>query len=862
MLTVKNLKTEYISNPIGVALQGVRFSWQTDCDKRNQYQAAYQILVKDGEETAWDSGKVFCADTSGILYQGKPLRPRTKYLWQVKIFTNSGEESPFSALHSFETTLSALEWESAPFIGANTKGLPLLRKSFCLPDKTVVSGRVYVCGLGKYELSLNGNAVAKDLLNPLITRYHNRYLYNVYDVTALLQKGKNAFGVLLGNGYYAMHGNGVDWQKDKWANAPWADRPKCKLLCYIVYDDGTETLIATDESWKCAQSPLLVDEAYYGEEQDAGLQINGWNSAEFDDEAWQNAVRVAPPAGKAEPQLAESCSVIKTMPLKLLRCKENEYLFDVGQMTVGWVKLTLSGNCGDKAEVSYSEWLDENGNFDEKWLLSVWDFEGKKRHGQTDYFILNGDATETLVPHFQYKGFRYVRIRFAGDIKLENITAETVYADIAQTGKFACSDPFINRLHNACKNALSNNLHDYPSDTPVYEKMGYLADGYLTQEMAFYNFDAVKYYEKWARDIIDQAKDDGYIEQTAPMWDEDKENAPEWSVAIAVVPYQIYKLTGDKALLLECYEKAKKVFAYQIRLTDGFIATSMWGDHACNKDTIKRISATTALFYMANILAETAKLKNNLAEYEQYLATAKRMKSAFNARFFDENKGFYCENAGGGFALNAQVLPYAFGLVEDEKKALVESSIREYGQSLEGGIFAVKQLFPVLTDLGLEERLYDWVTANTPPSFGYWLSFGDESLWEQWFDFTRSRNHHMFGTVDEWLYKALAGLEITGGNALKIQPCFAKKLQWAKASVAINGGEAVCEWERKENATTLHLEIPFNTHATARLVKEKSARVYVNGADIASSKDIRLISNSDKEVVFEMGCGSYDFEMK
>lgn len=864
MLIIKNPQVEYLTNPICVPLERVRFSWMAEASTRDQRQNAYQILVKSEKnaEIVWDSGKTICDATAGITYNGKALRPRSKYFWQVKIWSDTGESSDFCAPQSFETTLSSQEWEEVKWIGANVKGLPLFRKNFTVEKKEITRARVYVSGLGFYELTLNGKQVSDEMLNPMVTRYHKKYFYNAYDITPLLNQGENVFGIMLSNGYYGMHDNGVEWQKSNWANAPWADKPKCKLLAFITYADGTQDVLSTDASWKNAESPILVDEAYYGEEYDARMIQKGWNKVGFDDSSWHTSYCVSAPQGQAEVQLAESCKIIEELPLYPLYQEENEYLFDTRKMTAGWVRITVHGNCGDEVEISYSEWLDEQGRLDQKYLLSEWNFAGRIRRPQTDYYVFRGEGEETFAPHFTYKGFRYVRIRTKGAVTLENAVAEVVHADLTETGGFACSDRFINQLHEACKNALLNNLHSYPSDTPVYENMGYLADGYLTQEMAHFNFNATKFYEKWSRDILDQAKENGYIEQTAPMWDEDKENAPEWSVAIAVVPYQIYRATGDKTTLLENYEKVKKVFAYQMSLTNDGIANSMWGDHvSASGHTMKEISPTAYLFYTANILSETAKLQGDEKEFEYYKAQADYIKRAFNARFYNEQKGYYQEDGNPEFILGAQILPYALGLADEAQKAKLTENVTKHADTFDGGIFSVKYLFPVLNEIGLENRLYEWVTAKTAPSWGYWLSFGDCSLWEQWYDFTRSRNHHMFGTVDEWMYKTLAGLEIQDCKTLRIKPFIAEELEWASAHTKLPSGKASCRWEKQDEELIIELEIPFNTIATVHVPKKAEACVYESGKSVEEQNDIQIVESKPTEVVLKIGSGKYKFLM-
>ena len=853
MLKINGARVEYLTNPICVPCKNLRFSWSVECDLRDQSQAAYQLLVWDEGGVVWDSGKVLSDTMVGVLYQGQPLFPRAKYFWKVKIWTKSGECSDFSAVQSFETTLSDEEWENAAWVGAETQGLPALRKTFTLSHKKITQARAYVCGLGVYQCWINGRLISDALLNPMITRYHKRYFYNAYDITNLLCEGENAVGILLGNGYYSMNDNGADWQKTNWATAVWADAPKCKTLLYITYADGTESVIATDESWKTAESCLHIDEAYYGEEQDNRLLKKEWTKVNFDDVEWKNAVLVKAPQGKPQPQLAEPCKVVKTLPLHLLKETENSYLFDTKEMTTGWAKLLVDGENGAEIEVSYSEWLDEDGDLSVKNLLGEWDFQGRKRLPQTDYFILRGEGEETLSPYFQYKGFRYVKISIKGKAMLKEAFVETVYADLTEIGQFSCSNDFLNRLNDACKNSLRCNLHSYPSDTPVYENLGYLADGYLTQKMAHFYFDATKYYEKWARDILDQVKENGYIEQTAPMWDEDKENATEWSVGAAIVPYQLYLATGDKTLLFEGYQKTKRVFDYQMSLTKDGIATSMWGDHiSVSGRTIKEISATAQLFYMANILAKTAKWQGQVRDYDNFQGKAEKIKEAFNARFYDEEKGYYHEVGNADFLLSAQVIPFALGLADEMQKQRLTENVTKCAGAFDGGIFGVKSMMSAMPEMGLNERLYAWVTEENYPSWGYFLSSGDGSLWEQWERTTRSRNHHMFGTVTEWLYQSLAGLELIDGQCMRIKPFFAEDLQWASASTNTLCGKAACRWERRADGIILSVEVPFNMRATVDLPLNRCVCAYKNG-------EMGEVLQGGK---FEIGSGNYVFLIK
>jgi len=78
---------------------------------------------------------------------------------------------------------------------------PMLRTEFSL-DAGVTAARLAICGLGYYELRLNGRKVGDRVLDPTVTQYDRRVRYATYDVTDALARGANAIGVVLGNGWY------------------------------------------------------------------------------------------------------------------------------------------------------------------------------------------------------------------------------------------------------------------------------------------------------------------------------------------------------------------------------------------------------------------------------------------------------------------------------------------------------------------------------------------------------------------------------------------------------------------------------------------------------------------------------------
>ena len=749
------------------------------------------------------------------------------------------------------------EWKNAAWIGAETNVAPYLRKAFVLPKK-VKKARIYVTGLGLYTLYLNGEKVGNGVLEQAVSQYHKRYFYSVYDVTDALQK-ENAIGVILGRGYYAILPNGRDWQVDNWAHAPWRDERKLRLQLRLEYEDGEE-IIGTDESWKYAESPILFDEPHYGEVYDARKEIAGWNVSNFDDSTWKNAVLRNAPQGKAEPTTIPAIKVAESItPIEKNCVGENRFVFDMGKVTSGWCALQVQGKRGGEVKIRYSERAFAVGNLDRAWRLEDSLFDGVLREGQTDYYILKGEGVESFEPRFTYKGFRFVEVTLPSETTLLSVEGKAVHTAVESVGKFVCSNEKINRIHELCRQSLLNNYHGYPSDTPVYEKLGYLADGFITQDAAAYNFDVASFYEKWAVDIRLQVKENGYVEQTAPMWDEEKENAPEWSLAMIFCPWQHYLFYGDCKILRDNYVAMQKVFAYQLSLEKNGEFSSMWGDHGGD---LRRLSPSAHMYAAACVLAEISALIQD-GKRGEYLQTAGKIKQNFERIFFDEKAGYYREEEG-VFHLNAQILPLAFGITPTERKAALWAIIQEKAkelQSLDCGILSLKYLFPMLAERGYIDLALRMILDEKYHSYGYLLSLGATTLWEFWNENSRSYDHHMYAAVDEFFYGELSGIrrEGVGFATLRFKPYLTQEITWCEGEIETPRGKARSAWKNGERAFVWEITVPANTTAAVYIPLQGENEVLESGKPIAQAEGVLSVEKEKDYLVCKVGAGNYAF---
>ncbi|HZH96266.1 MAG TPA: family 78 glycoside hydrolase catalytic domain, partial [Flavisolibacter sp.] len=461
---VKNLLCENKIDPVGITVMQPRLSWQLTSAKRNVMQTAYEIRVIADPATgnvgkeAWNSGRVNSSRSVHVPYAGSALQQGVKYKWRVRVWDNSGKASDLSAVAYWQVgLLNPSDWK-AKWIEVGyqedtiTRAAALFRKQF-VAGKKIKSAVAYITCHGLYEAFINGKRVGDYYLTPGWTSYNKRLQYQTYDVTNLINQGKNAIGVTLGDGWY----RGTFGYKD--SNNLYGKDLGLLFQLHINYEDGTSETVLSDESWKSSTGAVRYSEIYNGETQDARKEQPGWTTTNFDDSEW-SSVRVKNHT-KANLVPTENEPVKKQevfKPVKIVTTPEGDQVIDFGQNLVGWVVVKAKGKAGDKIVLSHAEVLDKKGNF----------YTANLRLArQQNTYILNGGAEETFEPHFTWQGFRYIQVAgVSGGLKAENFTAVALYSDMTRTGNFICSNPLVNQLQHNIEWSQKGNFIDIPTDCP------------------------------------------------------------------------------------------------------------------------------------------------------------------------------------------------------------------------------------------------------------------------------------------------------------------------------------------------------------------------------------------------------------
>jgi alpha-L-rhamnosidase len=877
--TVGRLQCEYLSDPIAIESEKPLLSWQLIDERRGKSQTAYRILaagdpalLSEGKADLWDSGVVASSQSVNVKYAGKAPVSRQQVYWKVRVWDEQGRPTAWSRVATWSMgLLQPSDW-TARWIGAmtdpdpssaQTHPAPWFRREFTV-GKTVLRAKAYICGLGFYEMYLNGQKVGDYALAPAVVNYDvrpltnlnyfyddrstQRTLYNTFDVTALLQEGTNTVGAVLGNGWYN--------QRDRRGEGDmWYDVPKLCLQLEITYTDGSSETVSTDESWKCTMAgPLLHDGIFTGERYDARLDLGAWHRSGYDDAAWQAALPVRPPTGRLRPQLAPPDRITRILkPAFKGRMNDSTYLYVLPEMISGWAEITVQGKAGDEIRMHFFGEEEEDFN-------------------QSDTYILKGGAPERWEPRFTWHAFRSVRV-VAREVEMngESLAVKVVHTDPAQTGSFACSNELFNRINASYILTQQGNFHgSISSDCPHRERLAYTGDGQVAVESALWSFDMTRFYRKWFNDMDDaRNRQTGYVPHTAPFGGGG--GGPAWGSAYLIMPWAYYCFYGDTTVLEQHYEGMRQWVEYLGTRTDGrgIVVREEprgWclGDW-CTPDRLELPEplVNTAYYCLsASLMAKVAAVTGNEADRLHFSALAGRIASDFHRVFFNPETRQYGDGRQG-----ANVFPLAFGIAPEDVRQDVFQSLTEQLESVEyhfdTGILATPLLLQVLTENGRADLACRLMNQRTAPGFAYLLDDAYSCLWETW-NGKASRDHPMFGSVVAWMYRSLAGIcfdeRRPGMKHILIAPQPAEDLTHVAASWESLYGTVSSEWRRSTDHFELTVEIPANTSATVRLPNRDNHPVSESGVPLAQAEGVSYLGQEDGCTVVDIVSGRYFFK--
>ncbi len=886
------LSCEYVVNPSVVDRLHPRLGWinQVTGDFRGMTQTAYQVRVASSESLLatpdlWDSGRVNSGRSNQVLYQGQELTSGQDCWWQVRVWDEQGLVSEWSKPAYWGMgILEATEWQ-AQWIGAPWQGeealpepgwpdapveqwpppAPYFRKEFEVTKK-IAQAKAYVTGLGYFEFYINGNKQGDEVLVPNQTNYGKRdylmetniplpddfeeykIMYLSYDITDRIKPGKNALGAIVGNGFY----NASKYWSGSYGS------PRFLGQIHLTYQDGTSEIIVTDDTWKAAKGPILMDMVFYGETYDARLEMPGWSEPDFDESGWQSSAIRDTPFGKLVAHTPYPDKVMEEIkPVSIERLDNGNHLVDFGVEVSGWARLNhIDGPQGQKIALKFISNTPSGENI----------------------YILNGSGNESYAPRFNWFVFSEVEVvNWPGELTEAHITAEAVNTYIERTAKFETSNELFNRINQIWQRSQLDNMHGgVASDCPHRERSPYTGDGQVACATVMHNFDARSFYHKWIGDVRGaQIKSTGYVPNCAP-WQPGCGGGVAWGAAVCIMPWEYYLHYGSEDILEENYQAMKGYVSYMSGWLDSDSIMHLqrtgrdgevlkWfnlGEWGCYEGQCPPDEMVHSYFFWkcTDILVKAAAVLGNAGDASAFSRIRSGIQNGFQRRFYDNSQGTFGDHGANVFALD-------MGVPEAELPRVVSSlkqNLLQNGGHVHTGIYGTRLLFEVLSDHGLNEMAYEALNKTTEPSFGFWLQDGATTTREFW-DNTGSHNHPMFGGGLTWFYRDLAGMQTDpmnpGYRHIIFKPKPVQEVSFVKYFNRTVFGDAGIHWQQQPGQFTMDITVPIGSSATVFIPAQEVDQVTESANPIPEAPLVELLGIDESGyLVCKVPSGVYHFK--
>lgn len=864
-MKLTQLRVCNLSRPLGFQMGTLSFSWKVEDagEAKKQKWARIRLFEEEGGGCVYDSGEAADADSLDFPVDAE-LLPRTRYRYQIRVMADNGVSA--SASESFETGKMQEAWAASWITADMDADTPaVLAKTFTA--KKTEAARLYICGLGVYEVYINGKKAGEEYLAPGYHSYDFHLQVHTYEVSDLIRDGENEIQVWLADGWYrgrlGFDGGFTDVYGDR-----------CCAIAELYTNDGL--LLVTDESWRSKESPAVFSNIYDGETYDETIadklaQQEGWHK-----------VRLEAPktCGPLTDRVGLAIVKKETFPVaELLHTPKNETVLDFGQELTGWVEIDCLLERGMQIRLTASEIMQDGCFYNENYRTAKAQFtyrpNGKRRH---------------VRPHFTFYGFRYMKVEYLdADGRLidpgtralpkEAFTAVHLRSDFDEAGWIHTGHEKVNRLFLNALWGQKDNFLDVPTDCPQRdERLGWTGDAQVFCETACYNMYMPAFYRKYLWDMrAEQSILGGSVPNVVPRLKRGmvaEHGSCPWADAGVMIPWNVYEHYGSRTLLKECYpgmkawveceRKKEEALGGPHLIKDGFHFADWL---ALDNPQPGPFGATdplyiaSAFYYRcADSVAKAAAVLSYEEDAAEFSSLAKQILGAIQEAYFDKDGCCKCQTQ------TALALAISFGLIpERAKKAqakeeqagdavsgniqagtirtgnLLAQKVAENSNHLDTGFVGTSILCPALTESGHHNIAVGLLCNEEFPGWLYCVNLGATTIWERW-DSVRadgkiseegmnSLNHYSYGSIVAWMYQYVCGISPAkpGFRKAYIKPYPDGRLGFAECTLQTAAGTYRSNWRYEKDGTVVYeVEVPFG--AQAELVLDGSSRMLEAGS--------------------------------
>ncbi len=859
MLNITEIRVNHLKEPKGIT-GNIGIGWKISSGHRNVVQEDYQIQLSkdcDFENILYDTGNVKSAQSQNVPVNLTDIRLLSVHYYyvRVRIWDNYGEVSPWTQTRFLTALLGERRWK-ADFITAeqlkdkNHSPATKLWKDFKV-EKPLKEAFLIVTAHGLYQTFLNDVRIGEDELTPGWTSYHNRLLYQSYDVTKQIVQGTNTWSALVGAGWYK---GDISYYR---VHNFYGEYTAFSGELILRYEDGSEESIGTDSQFSGGDSAIRFSDIYDGEVYDARLEDQSGKETGDTQEECREVRIVEQDKEKLYPQSGCTVQIHEKLAVKdIFTTPKGEVILDFGQNISGWVHFRVNGKKDETVELVCFETLDSEGNVYTDNLRTA---------KQMIQYICNGKGEEEYHPHFTFQGFRYVWVKqYPGAISKDDFKALVLYSDMEETGTFSCSNPLLNQLQKNIVWGLKGNSIDVPTDCPQRdERLGWTGDVQVFCNTACYLMDMHEFYRKWLCDLTADQQKDGAVSHVVP--DVLKLNQPDnfsgasgWGDAAVVLPWILYQETGDTAIIFQQYDSMKSWINFILSHTEDGIYSfgPQFGDWlALDAEEGSYHGATPAEYtssayfaYSCGLFIKMAEVIGREEDCERYNRIYEDAVRHFHGRYFLPDGQMSIQTQ------TAHILALCFGLVPEQyKKQTIDRLLvllEQREMHLSTGFLGTPFIMHVLSENGCLKEAYELLLKKDFPSWLYQVEQGATTVWEHWDGLKpdgsmwsadmNSFNHYAYGSIGKWLYEVCAGLKRDekqpGYKHFYVEPHLGGRLTYAETRHLSEYGAIFVRWEKQEGHIVLDVEIPHNTSATIVLPQD-SEILECNGLKFVRDKN-------------------------
>lgn len=798
------------------------------------------------------------------------------------------------------------------FVEAKVNSAPMLRTTFATDSKKIAKARIYASARGIYDLYLNGKRLTDAYFNPGVTQYDKSQTYQIFDVTHLLKSGaSHTLGAILSEGWWS---GGSTFVSDKWNF--FGDRQSLLAKLQITYEDGSVQNIVTDpKTWKTFEDgPVRYASFFQGEVYDAQdeQEVKGWDSANYDDRHWQEAVEVKEggvfPLSKDYQMFADIASPI--MPIDTLTAMKMEevrpgvYVYDLGQNMAGVPLLRFHGlKSGTEVKVRFAEikYPDLPQYKEHVGMIMT---ENLRVAQSQDIYVAKGGEEEVFSPRFTYHGFRYIEITgIDKPLPTEDVKAIAISSMDGLRSNYETSDADINRLWLNTVWSTRSNFMSVPTDCPQRnERLGWMGDISVFGRSASFLTDASQFLRRYLVSVRDMQSEKGRFPDVAPTGC--GFGGLLWGSAGITVPWECYQQYGDLAVLEEHYDAMKRYVAYILKdcidpKTNVIVQQRQWGDLGDwlsleDGKNDKSLIWESYFVFDLDIMTQVATILNKVEDARWFAQLAQQRRAFFAKTYVDESTGktlfsAFDEKRKGQLVdtQTSYVLPLAFHVVDGECAMKMEKNLKETiersngtypSYSLLTGFIGTAWISKALSERGLSDVAYRLLSQDTFPSWLYPVRNGATTVWERLNSYTikdgfgknnsmNSFNHYSFGAVVAWMYNYSLGIRrdeaSPGFKHFILQPEVdaTGHLTFAQGHYDSMYGRIESRWECKKGITVYAFTIPANTSATVILPAKSFGSVRMNGKPVSKCQTHAVFDKENKLLKMELVSGKYEFQI-